>query len=90
MKKEMEKKYLQTKNIRDKMLDSLAFEVKILAQKIKVEEEKNRSTIEQFNIKREEYLQRKRTYEEDNTALTKEYDQHCLNANKYRYSDPGP
>jgi outer membrane protein len=78
MKKEIEKKFLQTKNMRDKILDSLTFELKMLAQKINGEQEKNKSTVEQFNIKREEYLQRKKTFEEDNTALTKEYDQQIL------------
>src|SRR4051812_40098192 len=57
MKKEIEKKYLQTKNARDKILDSLAFEVKILANKVKAEQEKNQTTIENFNSKRDEYFQ---------------------------------
>ena len=78
MKKEMEKKYLQTINVREKLLDSLASEMKIVAQKIKTEHEQNKSTIEHFNVKREEYLQRKRTFDEDNAALTKEYDQQIL------------
>jgi outer membrane protein len=78
MKKQMEKKYLQTKNARDKILDSLAFEVKIIANKIKVEEEKNKATIDNFNLKRDEYFQRKQNFDEDNTALTKQYDQEIL------------
>jgi outer membrane protein len=78
LKKEMEKKYLQAKNARDKILDSLAFEVKIIANKIQAEQEKNKATIDHFNLKRDEYFQRKQSYDEDNAALTKQYDQEIL------------
>lgn len=78
MKKEIEKKYLKTKDARDKILDSLAFEVKLIANKVKAENEKNQATIDNFNMKRDEYFQRKQTYDEDNAALTKQYDQEIL------------
>lgn len=78
MKKEVEKKYQQTKNARDKILDSLTLELKILAKKIQNEQEKNKSTLAEFNTKRDEYIQRKQTYEEDNTALAKKYDKEIL------------
>lgn len=78
MKKEIEKKYQQTKNARDKILDSLSLELKILANKIQSEQEKIKSTIEEFNAKRDEYVQRKQTYEEDNVALAKKYDKEIL------------
>lgn len=78
MKKEIEVKYNKTKNARDKILDSLELELKILARKIQSENEKNKETIEQFNVKRDEFVQRKQTYEEDNAALTKQYDLEIL------------
>jgi len=78
MKKEMESKYMQAKNTRGKILDSLALELKALVQQINNEKEKNNSTIERFNNKREEYEQRKKTYEEDNAALSRQYDQQIL------------
>ena len=78
MKKEMEQKYNQTKMARATILDSLELGLKILARKIEGEQLKNKSTIEQFNVQREEFLQRKQTYEEDNAALTKQYDQEIL------------
>lgn|ERR1019366_2738940 len=78
MKKEFEKKYTQTTNARKKILDSLSFELKILLKRIETEKEKNKSTIEEFNTKRAEYVQRKQNYEEDNTALSKQYDQEIL------------
>lgn len=78
MKKENEKKFVQVKNARDKILDSLTLEFKILAGKIDSEQQKNQSTIEEFRGKRDEYVQRKKTYEEDNDALSKKYDQEIL------------
>lgn len=78
MKKEMEQKYNQAKMARATILDSLELGLKILARKIEGEQLKNKSTIEQFNIQRETFLERKQTYEEDNAALTKQYDQEIL------------
>ena len=78
MKKEMEKKFKVTKNARDKILDSLTFELKKIANKIQKEGEKNKETISFFEAKREEYFHKKQTIEEDNDALTKQYDQEIL------------
>ena len=78
MKKEQEKKFLQVKNARDKILDSLELELKILGAKIDSEKEKNKTTIEIFTTKRGEYLTRKKNYEEDNDALSKKYDKEII------------
>lgn len=78
MKKEMEKKYLDVKNARDKILDSLSFELKMIADQIKQEQEKNKETISLFELKREEYFQRKQKFDEDNAALTQKYDSEIL------------
>lgn len=78
MKKEMEKKYTSVKNARDKILDSLNLELKILAGKIENSSKKDEAKMEDFNLKRDEFLQRKKSYEEDNDALSKKYDQEIL------------
>jgi len=78
MKKEMEKKYLQVKNSREKILDSLTLELKILSQKIAIEKEKNPETIQSFESKRAEFIERKQMFEEDNNALSQKYDQEIL------------
>ncbi|HZK64303.1 MAG TPA: OmpH family outer membrane protein [Puia sp.] len=78
MKKEMEKKFNQTKDARQKILDSLAFELNILGKKVQDEHEKNPANLEQFKSRREEYLQRKQNSEEDNNQLSKQYDQEIL------------
>ncbi|HPI85881.1 MAG TPA: OmpH family outer membrane protein [Bacteroidales bacterium] len=78
MKKEIEQKYINVKTARDRILDSLNLDLKTIAKKIEDEQQKNQNTIATFNIKREDFLQRKQTYEEDNAALTKQYDQEIL------------
>jgi len=78
MKKEMEKKYMVVKNSREKILDSLELELKILGARIQKENEKNNATIVEFTTKRDEYVERKKTYEEDNNALSQKYDKEIL------------
>jgi outer membrane protein len=78
LKKELEKKFLATKNARQKMLDSLELSLKFLANKIQQQKEKNKDDILVFNNKRDEYLQKKQIIEEDNTALTNQYDGEIL------------
>ena len=78
MKKEIEIKYNTTKLARDKILDSLDIDLKIFAKKIETGQQKNNAVVEQFQIKREAFFQQKQTYEEDNAALTKQYDQQIL------------
>ena len=78
MKKEMEQKYLQVKNVRDKILDSLTLDLKTVAKKVETEQEKNRNTINEFTTKRTDYLQRKQTFEADNNALSQKYDKEIL------------
>ncbi|MCW3084173.1 MAG: hypothetical protein JWP12_1539 [Bacteroidetes bacterium] len=78
MKKEMEKKFLLVKNSREKILDSLELELKILGARIQKENEKNPATIAEFTTRRDEYVERKKTYEEDNNALSQKYDKEIL------------
>lgn len=79
MKKQMEQKYLKTKKAKDKILDSLKFELNALLKQIDTEKEKNPETIKTFELKRDAFLQKKTAFEEENTALTQEYDQEILN-----------
>lgn len=78
MKKEMEQKYKTVADARKKVLDSLSFELKKIANQIQLEEEKNKTAIKNFELKREEYFQRKQAFEEDNAMLSKQYDQEIL------------
>ncbi|MBL0048937.1 MAG: OmpH family outer membrane protein [Bacteroidetes bacterium] len=77
-KKEMEKKFISTKNLRQKLLDSLAFDLKLLGKKIEAQNQKNSDLISEYNLKREDFFQKKKVFEEDNQNLTSQYDEQIL------------
>lgn len=89
LKKELEKKFELTKNTRQKVLDSLAFELKMLAKKIDSEKGKNREDEISYNRKREEFYQRRQTFSEDNDQLSRQYDQEILSQLNQYVSDYG-
>ncbi len=81
LKKQLEQKFTITKNARQKIVDSLAFELKLLAKKIdaeKSEKSKSKTEEELYNTKRQEFYQRTQSFNEDNKELTKQYDQEIL------------
>jgi outer membrane protein len=78
LKKQMEQKYIQAKQKGDKTLDAMKFELNKLLKQIDAEKEKNPKTIEEFKKKKEEFYQTKSTVEEENTKLSKQYDEQIL------------
>lgn len=79
LKKELESKLTQTQNARKKVLDSLEFELKVLSREIKTEEGKDKNKIRLFELKRENYLNKKSEVEIDNDVLQKKYNEQILN-----------
>lgn len=78
MKKEMEKMYLKTKSGRDKILDSMKFELNNLLKKVDAGNGKNATDVKAFEKKREEFFQNKNYFEEENEKLSQQYDQQIL------------
>jgi outer membrane protein len=78
LKKEYEKKIAFTKNSRQKIVDSLEFSLKLLGKKIESENGKNKDDINAFSIKRNDFFEKKKAFEEDNIRQTKEYDQQVI------------
>jgi outer membrane protein len=78
LKKEMEKKYLATSNARQKILDSLILEIKLMEKKVDGKPKVKSSDTLGYHDKIEEYLLKKQTYDEDNTALTQKYDEQII------------
>ena len=60
------------KNARRKQLDSINFELKVMAQK--VSDGKHRDLQDVFEVKRKEYILLERQFNDDNMALTDKYD----------------
>ena len=78
MKKEMEQKYIQVKAGRDKILDSMKFELNRILKKADAEKGKNLQANEEFEKKREEFFQNRNLFEEENEKLSQQYDQQIL------------
>jgi len=79
LQKEYTQKFERTKNERQKILDSLAINLRILANQIQEEKMKDKERIDAYNYQREAYLQKQKTFEEDNAQLVKQYDEQILN-----------
>jgi len=81
MKADLEIKYKEIEKNRNKILDSLAFNLKIMSKHFN--EAENRSSItkseaQQFEYRREEYVKLRDQYREENAALSQKYDHQIL------------
>ena len=73
-KKELEMKLKKTKDVRQAIVDSLEFGLKVLSKQIQSEQQKDKEKIAVFELKREDYLKKKKQFEDDNDAVAKQYD----------------
>jgi len=78
LKKDYERKLKATKNSRQQILDSLETELKIMGKRIEAEQGKNKEDINVFTVKRENYFERKKIFEEDNALQAKKYDNEII------------
>lgn len=74
LKKEYEKKINFTKESRKKIIDSLEFSLKLLGKRIEKDNAKNKDDLAVFEVKRNDYFEKKKAFEQDNARQTKEYD----------------
>ena len=79
LKKQLEHKFLSAKANRQKVLDSLGFDLRLLAKRIDAAKGKDRKDEDFYNSKREEFYRRTQMMEEDNNALSKQYDTEIFN-----------
>jgi|ERR1700739_88775 len=79
MKKELQKKYETSHNMRKKVIDSLAMNVRMLGQQLQAEKKKDTSEIRLFNEKRMEYFEKKQSLGQDDSVQMKQYDESILN-----------
>jgi len=78
LKKDYEKKLSTTKNYRQRIIDSLETELKILGKRIEGDQMKNKEDIQVFEVKRQNYFEKKKLFDEDNELQTKKYDQEII------------
>lgn len=79
LKKQLEVKHEEVETVRKNILDSLEFQLKSLQVKIEETKEKNQSLIRMFQLNRDNYLQKKQQFEEDNQRMTNEYNEQIWN-----------
>ena len=77
MKKEFQEKYKKTETLRKRVLDSLSFDLQLSAKKLKANE-KDPTLINEFDLKREYFLKQKEQMQQDNTALSSQFDKQIL------------
>lgn len=82
MKAELEGKYTQTQKQRDKLLDSLSLNLKVMSKHLNEAKnagrELSKDELYRFEYERETYLKIKSQYQEDNAALSRKYDDQIL------------
>lgn len=82
MKKELEEKFKQTTKVREKIIDSLSFTLKLMSKQLNeqknTKEGINKDMAYQFEYKREEFLKLKNRFDEDNASLSQKYDSQIL------------
>lgn len=76
MKKELSDKLTAVQNMRNKLLDSLEMQLKILSQKINLN--KTDADVAEFNVKRENFFTKKQQFADDNQATIADYDAKIL------------
>lgn len=78
LKKELETNLLQVESERKKILDSLESNLNFLVEKIKEDEKNSEKKKAFFNLKRNEYLETAKQFEEDDNALAQKYREQIL------------
>jgi outer membrane protein len=76
LKKELEKNYTQVVESRQKILDSLSFQIKLYESKFQEKGEKLKD--EMYNIMIADYYEKKKNFTEDNNTLAQKMDEKIL------------
>ena|SRR5687767_8799414 len=75
LKQELEQKLTSITEKRNMIIDSLEFELKIISKQLSQEKSSDKNKISVFEIKKEEYFEKKNFFNDDNTRLAKQYDE---------------
>lgn len=75
---ELERKLLKVTEARKHIIDSLQFELDVLARQIKSQKQSERDKIETFEVRKQFFLQKREEFEEDNSRLVSEFDEQIL------------
>jgi outer membrane protein len=77
MKKELQEKFMKTNAARKKVIDSLSFDLQLLAQKLR-DKKSDADLLYLFELKKKEFYKKQTAFEEDNSVLSNQYDKQIL------------
>jgi outer membrane protein len=77
-KKERQAEFASVKTVRDKILDSLEYELNILNKQIELDKGRDKALISRFQVKRDDYIKLSKEFRENNDALTEQYDKEII------------
>ena len=78
LKKELESKLTNVEQTRKTILDSLELQLKVLSKQLEVLTKRDEQKENIFSAKREEYLVKKKQFDEDNQAMTQQYSEQIM------------
>lgn len=88
LKKEMETKYTNARNARKKIVDSLEIDLSVLSGRIKMNKASEEDKV-LFERKRIEYEQKMQMFDQDNTFMSKQFDEQIIKQLNQYVSDFG-
>ena len=84
LKKELETKLKKVEDARTKILDSLMLNLQVMSKNIETAKQRDQNEVNRFEAFREQYLQKKKEFEEDNSKTAQSYtDQVWAQLNQY-------
>lgn len=78
MKKELADKYKKVEALRSRLLDSLSLDLQLMSSRLKGQAKPDQDLVKEFDLKRSDFLNKKRSIEEDNIVLSNQYDKQIL------------
>lgn len=78
-KKEMEARLIKTQEVRKGILDSMELELRLLSEEINAEGQKDKGKIRLYQFKGEQYINKKKIFEEDDYSNKARYEEQILN-----------
>src|SRR3954471_3520801 len=88
MKKEFQDKFKRTEALRKRVIDSLSFDLQLMAKRVD-SDQKNQVLMKEFDLKREYYFKQKNESDQDNVALSSQYDKQILEQMSQYIADYG-
>jgi outer membrane protein len=78
MKKEMEIKFKHTQSVRQRILDSLGFELKVMDKNLQAMKNVKPEDVHPLKVREEEFIAKKKQYTQDDAVMSKQFDKQII------------